>query len=95
MLETKVATISSSVLTIAAFGFTAKTLLDANRIIFSIQLASAVATWDGATDPTATLGMYLKQNTLRWFVGNENINNMRFIRAAAVDVEITAVAEKL
>ncbi len=71
-------------LTDAPFSFTQAQLDRASRARITIATQPVRYRYDGA-DPTAAIGHYLAVDAETEIVGNENIQNLRLIRATGVD----------
>lgn len=92
--ETKSATISTAAkaITHGDFGFTQANLDNAHRARISCDAEQIRYTYDGTT-PTATLGHPVKAEETVVVEGNDNINNLQFIRSEAADAEVTVTLE--
>jgi hypothetical protein len=88
--QTKAATITNAAKAIdhADFGFTDAELEAADYAVITAFAASVVVTTD-ATTPTATLGTFIGVEDPVTVSGNQNINNLQFIRAGSTDATVS------
>ena len=91
-LEVKGLSVSSSVKTLSDFSFSATNTGNAKRAIISAITDGVMATWDGSTAPTSTLGHPIPVNQTIVVQGNRNINNLKLIRVTT-DANVTITLE--
>lgn len=84
--------VSTAVLGISSWGFSAANLASAVRAIISARTAGVMVSWDG-TNPTAVIGHPVMQDLSISVLGNENIQALKFIREAAADADVTITLE--
>lgn len=88
------ATVSSTAKAVdhADFDFSAEELQKAVKATVSARTAGVMYTFDGTT-PTAVIGHLLAQNGTTTVFGNANIKNLKFIREASTDADVTVTLE--
>ncbi len=91
---TKGMTVSSSVIAIdnAGFSWGTNDLVNAQKAVITARTNGVMVTYSGE-DPTATLGHFLAANDNMVVYGNDNINNLKFLREADADAELSITLE--
>jgi hypothetical protein len=89
------ATVSNSAKAISHedFGFTSAQLLEADHARITARSAGVMFTYDGATNPTPTIGHLLTQDETVIITGMVNIGVLRFIRESGSDAVVTITLE--
>jgi hypothetical protein len=88
-------TVSSVVVLISAAGWswTSGDLAAAWRATVTARTGGVMFTYDGSTDPSATLGHLLPKDGTVVIEGNANVQALRFIREASTDASVTVTLE--
>jgi hypothetical protein len=88
------AAVSSSALTLVTFGFTQVEVDQADRARITVATQAIRYRYDGG-DPTATVGHLAAVDSTFFIEGNQNIQNLRLIRATGSDGAASITLEKI
>ena len=93
LIEMKTATVSTAVKNMSDFSFSAGKADQAAAAVITARTGGLMVTWDGATDPTATVGHLIPANTSLTIYGNAKIQALRLLREAGTDAVTTISLE--
>lgn len=92
-LETKSASVGAAVVDFEDFGFTDPPTGKPKRAVITSRVGGVMVTWDGATDPTATVGHLCPQDGTIVVAGWTNIQRLQFLREASTTATVTITLE--
>ncbi len=81
-------TVSTIVIAMPAFAFSAPALAAATQALVTALNGGVMYTLEG-TGPTTVVGHYLPAGSTITVTGNADINNLQFLRQGAVDADVT------
>lgn len=91
-LDSKSATVGSTVVTMSSFSFSAGVLSKARYATITSHTAGVVFTYHGG-DPTALSGHAIATGGTVQLQGNANVNALRLIRSSSTDATVSITLE--